>query len=67
MDCIFCKIANGEIPSRKAYEDDTVLSLIHICCIILFCLRLNLTGGKFFASKTVLFQNMIFTNCTGHL
>ena len=21
-DCIFCKIASGEIPSRKAYEDD---------------------------------------------
>ena len=26
MDCIFCEIANGEIPSRKAYEDDTVLA-----------------------------------------
>ncbi len=26
MDCIFCKIANGEIPSKKAYEDDTVLA-----------------------------------------
>lgn len=24
-DCIFCKIAAGEIPSRKVYEDDTVL------------------------------------------
>ena len=24
MDCIFCKIANGEIPSTKVYEDDTV-------------------------------------------
>lgn len=22
MDCIFCKIANGEIPSTKVYEDD---------------------------------------------
>lgn len=21
-DCIFCKIANGEIPSRTLYEDD---------------------------------------------
>ena len=21
-DCIFCKITNGEIPSRKVYEDD---------------------------------------------
>ena len=26
MDCIFCKIANGEIPSRKAYEEDPVLA-----------------------------------------
>ncbi|MCL2578555.1 MAG: histidine triad nucleotide-binding protein [Oscillospiraceae bacterium] len=24
-DCIFCKIASGEIPSNKAYEDDKVL------------------------------------------
>lgn len=26
MDCIFCKIANGEIPSNKVYEDDKVLA-----------------------------------------
>ena len=25
-DCIFCKIAQGEIPSKKAYEDDNVLA-----------------------------------------
>ena len=25
-DCIFCKIAHGEIPSTKVYEDDTVLA-----------------------------------------
>ena len=25
-DCIFCKIANGEIPSTKVYEDDTVVA-----------------------------------------
>lgn len=25
MDCIFCQIANNEIPSKKVYEDDTVL------------------------------------------
>ncbi len=24
MDCIFCKIANGEIPSGKVYEDETL-------------------------------------------
>lgn len=26
MDCIFCKIVNGEIPSNKVYEDDSVLA-----------------------------------------
>jgi len=26
MDCIFCKIINGDIPSNKIYEDDKVLA-----------------------------------------
>lgn len=26
MDCIFCKIANGEIPSKKVYEDESVVA-----------------------------------------
>ena len=26
MDCIFCKIINGEIPSAKVYEDDDMLA-----------------------------------------
>lgn len=30
MDCIFCKIASGEIPSLKVYEDDIVLSFLDI-------------------------------------
>ena len=25
-DCLFCRIARGEIPSRKAYEDEDVLA-----------------------------------------
>ncbi|HEX6363177.1 MAG TPA: histidine triad nucleotide-binding protein [Albitalea sp.] len=25
-DCIFCKIVAGQIPSRKAYEDDELLA-----------------------------------------
>ena len=24
--CVFCKIASGEIPSNKLYEDDKVLA-----------------------------------------
>ena len=26
MDCIFCKIIAGEIPSTKVYEDDKVMA-----------------------------------------
>ena len=25
-DCLFCRIAKGEIPSRKVYEDDEILA-----------------------------------------
>lgn len=30
MDCIFCKIVAGEIPSKKIYEDDKVLAFYDI-------------------------------------
>lgn len=26
MDCLFCKIIKGEIPSSKVYEDDMILA-----------------------------------------
>ncbi|MEE1065195.1 MAG: histidine triad nucleotide-binding protein [Acutalibacteraceae bacterium] len=26
MDCLFCKIINGDIPSSKVYEDETVFA-----------------------------------------
>ena len=29
-DCIFCKIAKGEIPSSKVYEDENVLAFLDI-------------------------------------
>lgn len=30
MDCLFCKIAGGEIPSYKVYEDDYALAFLDI-------------------------------------
>ena len=30
MDCIFCKIINGEIPSKVVYEDDLVKVFLDI-------------------------------------
>ena len=29
-DCLFCKIVNGEIPSKKVYEDDKVYAFYDI-------------------------------------
>ena len=28
--CVFCMIVNGEIPSKKVYEDDDVLAILDI-------------------------------------
>ncbi len=30
MDCIFCKIVNGDIPCNKVYEDDVVIAFLDI-------------------------------------
>ena len=30
MDCLFCSIINGEIPSKKVYEDDFCYSFFDI-------------------------------------
>lgn len=30
MDCLFCKIVEGEIPSKKVYEDDFVYAFYDI-------------------------------------
>lgn len=30
MDCLFCKIIAGEIPSKKVYEDDQVYAFYDI-------------------------------------
>ena len=30
MDCVFCKIINGDIPSYKLYEDEDILVFLDI-------------------------------------
>lgn len=30
MDCVFCKIVKGEIPSYKVYEDEYVIAILDI-------------------------------------
>ncbi len=34
MDCIFCKIINGDIPSKKIYEDDDVIAILDVNPIV---------------------------------
>jgi len=36
MDCIFCKIINGDIPSTKVYEDESVFAFKDIAPIAPF-------------------------------
>ena len=30
MDCVFCKVIKGELPSYKVYEDDDFLAFLSI-------------------------------------
>lgn len=30
MDCIFCKISNGEIPCYKIYEDESIIAFLDV-------------------------------------
>ncbi|HRA76252.1 MAG TPA: HIT domain-containing protein, partial [Propionicimonas sp.] len=30
MDCLFCRIVAGEIPSRQVYADDTAIAFLDI-------------------------------------
>lgn len=30
MDCVFCRIVSGEIPSKKVFEDDRILAFYDI-------------------------------------
>ncbi len=30
MDCLFCRIVNGEIPSRRVFEDDAIVAFADV-------------------------------------
>ena len=50
MDCLFCKIAAGEIPSNKVYEDDRILAFYDIApnapVHVLFIPKIHLAGVR---------------------
>lgn len=50
MDCLFCKIVAGEIPSAKVYEDDRILAFKDIAPAapvhVLFIPKTHLAGVR---------------------
>ncbi|MFI3325521.1 MAG: histidine triad nucleotide-binding protein [Clostridia bacterium] len=65
MDCIFCKIVSGEIPSKKVYEDDDVLAFydlepqapVHILVIP----KMHITSADEASEETELVIGKCFT------
>ena len=63
-DCLFCRIARGELPSRKIYEDDEVVAFhdIHPAAPVHFMIvpRLHVDSLIFAGPEhTALFGRMI--------
>lgn len=50
MDCLFCKIVAGEIPSSKVYEDDRILAFRDIAPVapvhVLFIPKAHIAGVR---------------------
>lgn len=50
MDCLFCKIAAGDIPSAKVYEDDRILAFKDIAPAapvhVLFIPKIHVAGVR---------------------
>ena len=50
MDCIFCKIIAGDIPSNKVYEDDQILAFRDIAPAapvhVLFISKAHIAGVR---------------------
>ena len=50
MDCLFCKIVAGEIPSSKVYEDDQILAFRDIAPVapvqVLFIPQTHIAGVR---------------------
>ena len=78
MDCIFCKIAAGEIPSKKVYEDDYCLAFhdinpqtpvhvlvipkTHICCADAITAENSLYVAKIFEAIPTIAKTAGLTN-----
>lgn len=68
MDCLFCKIIKGEIPSYKIYEDEVVISFLDIHPKsnghTLIIPKKHFTDFTELDSETILHINMVAKNIT---
>ena len=65
MDCIFCKIAVGEIPSNKVYEDDLIVAFHDIAPAapvhVLFIPKAHIAGVREITADNAAVVAHIFT------
>ncbi len=65
MDCLFCKIVAGEIPSSKVYEDDQILAFRDIAPVapvhVLFIPKAHIAGVREITADNAAVVAHIFT------
>ena len=65
MDCLFCKIVAGEIPSSKVYEDDQILAFRDIAPVapvhVLFIPKSHIAGVREITAENADVVAHIFT------
>ena len=65
MDCLFCKIVAGEIPSAKVYEDDQILAFRDIAPVapvhVLFIPKTHIAGVREITADNAAVVAHIFT------
>ncbi len=64
MDCLFCKIINGDIPAEKVYENESVLAFNDISPVskehILFIPKIHISSANEINEDNAKFVSDIF-------
>ncbi len=64
MDCLFCKIINGDIPSKKVYEDEYCFAFLDIApqapthCLVIP--KLHITSANEINNENSVYVTKIF-------
>lgn len=64
MDCLFCKIVNGDIPNNTVYEDDQILAFHDIAPVapvhVLVIPKVHVSGAAAVTAETAPIIGHIF-------